>query len=148
MAKAIESFNEAKGDLTAAMVKFTNVIDAAQREVADLESQKAVLAAEVASISRSLQPLRTEADGQRREASKAYEAARIANVEGEKQMAELNEKLQKLRQQADDAQQRAEAAYVEHMKTRQQEINEIDKKLEQKKKELADFHKKWAKVDL
>lgn len=145
MPKAMDEFHKAKADYTASLGKLTQVIDAVGKELGELEAKKAALSTEVAMISQGLQPLRQEAEGQRREVSKAYEDARLAKIEGDKVVAEINKEISKLRQQADEAAQKAEAAYVKHMNERQAEITAIDKVLEAKKQELADFQKKWAK---
>jgi len=146
MAKQVSAeIAKARAEAVEAIDAFVKLFDGLEAECAVLEAKKATLTAEVGHIQNGLTPLQQERDGQRKEVSRAYEEARLAKVEGDKQKAAMQAELNKLETQVVAAKKKAEDAYAQHIGERAKEMDAIDRKLADKKKAYEDFLKKINK---
>ena len=141
----IKTLSDVKAELKASLDKALEALTAAKDEVASLETQKLSLQAEVAKLTTAIEPLRKEADGQRRSMREIFLEQEKAGKELDSIKAAIVRESQDLAKRKADAEKVIEEAKASKFKDLEAKEAELNARIKAKEEKLAAFQAEWTK---
>lgn len=141
----LQTLIEVKNELRASIEKAYEAIAASETELTELDVKKSTLQAEVMTLSKAVEPLRKEVEGQRRSTQEIFAEQEKAGKALDTIKAAIVREQQDLDKRRADAEKVIEEAKIGKLRDLEKQIADLEAKLAAKQKAYDDFIAKLSK---
>lgn len=143
--EVIKTLTDVQAEMKASLDKAIHAMASVNDEVTALDVKKATLQAEVMTLSKAVEPLRQEAEGQRRATREIFLEQEKAGKELDSVKTAITRAQEDLAKQKADAEKVIEDAKVSKIRDIEAKIKALEEKLSEKQKKLDAFQAEWSK---